>query len=56
MFSDGTAIEDDMAVMVRYRNGATMSYHLTAYSPWKGYRVSVGTSISSSAEEELPWG
>ena len=28
-----------MGVMVRYRNGATMTYHLTAYSPWEGYRV-----------------
>ncbi len=28
-----------MAVMVRYKNRATMSYHLTTYSPWEGYRV-----------------
>ncbi len=39
VFSDGISIEDDMAVMVRYRSGVTMSYHLTAYSPWEGYRV-----------------
>ena len=39
VFSDGISIEDDMAVMVRYRNRATMTYHLTAYSPWEGYRV-----------------
>lgn len=39
VFSDGISIEDDMAVLVRYRSGATMSYHLTAYSPWEGYRV-----------------
>jgi predicted dehydrogenase len=39
VFSDGISIEDDMAVLVRYRNGATMSYHLTAYSPWEGHRV-----------------
>ena len=39
VFSDGISIEDDMAVMVRYENGATMTYHLTAYSPWEGYRV-----------------
>ncbi len=39
VFSDGISIEDDMAVMVRYHSGATMSYHLTAYSPWEGYRV-----------------
>lgn len=41
VFSDGITIEDDMAVLVRYRSGATMSYHLTAYGPWEGYRVSV---------------
>lgn len=28
-----------MAVLVRYRNRAQMSYHLTTYSPWEGYRV-----------------
>jgi hypothetical protein len=39
VFGDGISIEDDMAVLVRYRNRATMSYHLTAYSPWEGYRV-----------------
>ena len=39
VFGDGISIEDDMAVLVRYRNQATMSYHLTAYSPWEGYRV-----------------
>ena len=39
VFSDGISIEDDMSVMVRYRNRATMTYHLTAYSPWEGYRV-----------------
>lgn len=39
VFSDGISIEDDMAVMVRYHNDVTMTYHLTAYSPWEGYRV-----------------
>jgi predicted dehydrogenase len=39
VFGDGISIEDDMAAVVRYENGATMSYHLTAYSPWEGYRV-----------------
>jgi predicted dehydrogenase len=32
-------IEDDMAVLLRYRSGASLSYHLTAYLPWEGYRV-----------------
>lgn len=39
VFGDGISIEDDLAVLVRYRNRATLSYHLTAYSPWEGYRV-----------------
>ena len=41
VFSDGISIEDDMAVLARYSNGATMSYHLVAYAPWEGYRVMV---------------
>jgi hypothetical protein len=28
-----------MALVVRYKSGAVMSYHLTAYSPWEGYRI-----------------
>ncbi|KAI5117646.1 hypothetical protein M0805_001302 [Coniferiporia weirii] len=39
VFAPNIGIEDDMSVLVRYSNGATMSYHLTAYSPWEGYRV-----------------
>ncbi|KAI9631781.1 oxidoreductase [Dioszegia hungarica] len=39
VFADDITIEDDMAVLVKYANGATMTYHLTAYSPWEGYRV-----------------
>lgn len=38
-FGDGITIEDDLSVLVRYRNRATLTYHLTAYSPWEGYRV-----------------
>ncbi|KAF8881373.1 NAD(P)-binding protein [Infundibulicybe gibba] len=39
VFAPGIGIEDDMSVLVRYNTGATMTYHLTAYSPWEGYRV-----------------
>ena len=39
VFGDGISIEDDVAVLVNYRNGAAMSYHLTAYSPWEGFRI-----------------
>jgi predicted dehydrogenase len=41
VFSDGISIEDTMSVMVRYKNGAVMTYSLTAYAPWEGFRVSI---------------
>ena len=44
VFGHGINIEDDIAVSVRYRNRATLSYHLTAYSPWEGYRVAFNGS------------
>ncbi|MFJ3673838.1 Gfo/Idh/MocA family protein [Streptomyces sp. NPDC090106] len=44
VFAPGVTIEDDMAVLVRYTSGATLSYHLTAYSPWEGYRVTFNGS------------
>ncbi|MEV6970872.1 Gfo/Idh/MocA family oxidoreductase [Hamadaea sp. NPDC051192] len=44
VFGGDITIEDDLAVMVRYNTGATMSYHLTAYSPWEGYRLMVNGS------------
>jgi hypothetical protein len=44
VFAPGISIEDDMAVLVRYDTGATMSYHLTAYAPWEGYRLMVNGS------------
>jgi predicted dehydrogenase len=39
VFGPGVTIEDDMAVLVRYASGASLTYHLTAYAPWEGYRV-----------------
>jgi predicted dehydrogenase len=44
VFAPGISIEDDMAVLVRYDTGATMTYHLTAYAPWEGYRLMVNGS------------
>ncbi|KAI9149098.1 putative nad-binding rossmann fold oxidoreductase family protein [Paramyrothecium foliicola] len=40
VFGDGINIEDTMNVLVRYRNGAVLTYSLTAYAPWEGFRVS----------------
>jgi predicted dehydrogenase len=39
VFSDGISIEDTMNLVVRYRSGAQMSYSLSAYGPWEGYRI-----------------
>jgi predicted dehydrogenase len=39
VFSDGITIEDTMNVLVKYKSGAQMSYSLTAYAPWEGYRI-----------------
>ncbi len=39
VFGDNISIEDTMNVLVKYSNGAQMSYSLNAYSPWEGFRV-----------------
>ena len=44
VFGPGISIEDDLSVLVRYDTGATMTYHLTAYAPWEGYRLMVNGS------------
>ncbi|MBX9392083.1 Gfo/Idh/MocA family oxidoreductase [Streptomyces sp. TRM72054] len=44
VFAPGVTIEDDMAVLVRYDSGATLTYHLTAYAPWEGYRIAFNGS------------
>jgi len=41
VFGDNISIEDTMGVLVRYENGAILTYNLTAYSPYEGYRVSI---------------
>jgi predicted dehydrogenase len=41
VFGDGISIEDDMGVLVRYRNRALMTYHLHTYAPWEGFRVAL---------------
>jgi predicted dehydrogenase len=44
VFAPGVSIEDDMAVLVSYSSGASMTYHLTAYAPWEGYRIAFNGS------------
>ncbi|MFC4066442.1 Gfo/Idh/MocA family protein [Actinoplanes subglobosus] len=39
VFGAGIDIDDTMSVLVSYADRTTMTYSLTAYSPWEGYRV-----------------
>jgi predicted dehydrogenase len=57
VFGENISIEDDMAVLVRYAGGATMTYHLTAYSPWEGYRIGFNGSAGrlELAVQENTW-
>ncbi|HZL03448.1 MAG TPA: Gfo/Idh/MocA family oxidoreductase [Cellulomonas sp.] len=41
VFGPGITIEDNLALLVDYRRGATLTYSLNAHSPWEGYRVTV---------------
>src|SRR4051812_11251814 len=41
VFDPGITIEDNLALVVDYLSGATMSYSLNAHSPWEGYTVAV---------------
>jgi predicted dehydrogenase len=41
VFDAGITIEDNLAALVDYDTGATMSYSLNAHAPWEGYRVTV---------------
>ncbi|NLE18279.1 MAG: Gfo/Idh/MocA family oxidoreductase [Propioniciclava sp.] len=41
VFGPGVTTEDNLAVIVDYAGGATLSYALNAHSPWEGYRVAV---------------
>lgn len=41
VFGPGITIEDNLALIVDYASGATLSYSLNAHAPWEGYRVAV---------------
>lgn len=41
VFTAGITIEDNLALVVDYDGGPTLSYSLNAHSPWEGYRVAV---------------
>jgi hypothetical protein len=41
VFGRGITTEDNLAVIVDYERGATLSYALNAHAPWEGYRIGV---------------
>jgi predicted dehydrogenase len=41
VFGPGVTTEDNLAVIVDYQSGVTLSYSLNAHSPWEGYRIYV---------------
>ncbi|MBI9113875.1 Gfo/Idh/MocA family protein [Sanguibacter suaedae] len=41
VFSGPITIEDNLAVVVDYERGATLTYSLNAHGPWEGYTVAV---------------
>lgn len=41
VFDAGITIEDNLALVVDYAGGPSMSYSLNAHSPWEGYTVAV---------------
>jgi len=41
VFGPGITTEDNLAVIVDYESGATLSYCLNAHAPWEGYRIYV---------------
>ncbi|WP_457101664.1 Gfo/Idh/MocA family protein [Microbacterium sp. P5_E9] len=45
VFGEGITIEDNLALVVDYANGATLSYSLNAHAPWEGYRVAVNGTL-----------
>lgn len=45
VFGPGVTTEDNLAVIVDYHGGPTLSYALNAHAPWEGYRVAVNGTL-----------
>ena len=41
VFGSGVTTEDNLAVIVDYGRGTTLSYALNAHAPWEGYRIAI---------------
>ncbi|KAH7177063.1 hypothetical protein EDB81DRAFT_52020 [Dactylonectria macrodidyma] len=37
-FGDGITIEDNLSMIIKYKNRAVLTYNTYAYAPWEGYR------------------
>lgn len=49
-------IYDKMAVQIKYANNVFVSYSLTTYSPYEGWRIAFnGTKGRIDAWEDIPW-
>jgi predicted dehydrogenase len=58
VFKEDIDIFDKMAVQMKYANNVQVSYSLTAYSPYEGYRISFnGTKgkLDAWIKERQPW-
>lgn len=58
VFREELDIYDKMAVQIRYMNGVQVSYSLTSYSPYEGYRIAFnGTKgrVEAWIKEKQPW-
>ena len=52
VFGDGISIEDTLGLLVRMRCGAVLTYSLTAYAPWEGFRLAItGTAGRIEAQQ-----
>lgn len=56
VFGEGITIEDNVALVVDYASGATLSYSLNAHSPWEGYRVAVNGTLGRAELEVVERG
>jgi Predicted dehydrogenases and related proteins len=53
VFADDISIEDSMSVNVRYSGGTVMSYSLSAFSPYEGYRLCINGKNGRLVAEDL---
>lgn len=58
VFREEIDIYDKMAVQIRYMNGVQVSYSLTTYSPYEGYRIAFNGNkgrVEAWIKESQPW-